>query len=47
MQLRYPNITESDPRQQLRELRAYLYQLVDQLNHTLAQLEKGMKNGSR
>ena len=41
----YPNITDSDPARQLREVRAYLYQLVDRLNFILEQLEGGMHLG--
>lgn len=38
--IEYPKITGDDPRQQLRQLRGYLYQLVDQLNRALEQLER-------
>lgn len=41
----YPNITESDPARQLREVRAYLYQLADRLNYILEQLERGVDRG--
>jgi len=40
MGFRYPNITGEDPRKQLEQLKRYLFQLVDQLNHTLEQLER-------
>lgn len=45
MELRYPNITGEDPRQQLQQLKSYLFQLVDQLNYALELLERGLKNG--
>ena len=38
--LPYPNITAGDPRAQVEQLKSYLYQLVDQLNYALNQLEK-------
>ena len=40
MEFRYPNITGEDPRKQLEQLKRYLFQLVDQLNYTLEQLER-------
>ena len=40
MGFRYPNITRDDPRKQLEQLKSYLFQLVDQLNYTLEQLER-------
>ena len=40
MGLRYPNITGEDPRKQLEQMRSYLFQLVDQLNYALEQLER-------
>ena len=40
MGYRYPNITGEDPRKQLEQLKSYLFQLVDQLNYTLEQLER-------
>lgn len=45
MEFRYPNITGDDPREQLQQLKSYLFQLVDQLNYALEQLERGMNNG--
>lgn len=38
--LPYPNITGGTPQEQVQQLRSYLYQLVDQLNYTIKQLEK-------
>ena len=43
--IRYPSITGSDPRQQLGEIKNYLFQLADQLNYILARLEKGENHG--
>ena len=43
--IRYPSITGSDPRQQLGEIKSYLYQLADQLNYILTRLEKGGAHG--
>lgn len=40
MGLRYPNITGEDPRKQLEQMKSYLFQLVDQLNYALEQLER-------
>ena len=40
MEFRYPVITGEDPRQQLQQLKSYLFQLVDQLNYALEQLER-------
>lgn len=44
MAFRYPNISGEDPRQQLQQLKRYLFQLVDQLNYALEQLERGLKD---
>lgn len=44
-ELRYPNITGEDPRQQLQQLKRYLFQLVDQLNMALERLERGRADG--
>ena len=38
--LPYPKITATDPVRQVAELKSYLYQLVDQLNYQLMELEK-------
>ena len=43
--IRYPSITGSDSKQQLREIKNYLYQLADQLNYILTRLEKGENQG--
>ena len=40
MGLRYPNITGEDPRKQLEQMKSYLFQLVDQQNYALEQLER-------
>ena len=40
MGLRYPNITGEDPQKQLEQMKSYLFQLVDQLNYALEQLER-------
>lgn len=45
MEFRYPNITGEDPRQQLQQLKRYLFQLVDQLNYALEQLERSVRDG--
>ena len=43
--IRYPSITGSDNKQQLAEIKNYLYQLADQLNSILSRLEKGGAHG--
>lgn len=43
--IRYPSITGSDVKQQLGEIKRYLFQLADQLNYILARLEKGENHG--
>jgi len=40
----YPPLTAEDPRQQLRELKTYLYQLAEQLNYALEQLERRIED---
>lgn len=45
IQIRYPSITAADPRQQLEEIRSYLYQLADQLNYILNHPEKEEGHG--
>ena len=40
IQIPYPNITAEEPKQQLREMKAYLYRLADQLNFALEALER-------
>lgn len=40
VQIRYPSITAAEPRQQLEEIRSYLYQLADQLNYILSRKEE-------
>jgi len=41
--LPYPSVTGGNPQEQVAQLRAYLYQLVDQLNYLLEQIEKNQK----
>lgn len=41
MDLRYPNITDTTEAGQLRQVRSYLHQLVDQLNWALKNVEAG------
>ena len=43
--IRYPSITGSDNKQQLAEIKNYLYQLADQLNYILTRLERGDNHG--
>lgn len=43
-QIPYPNLSDGEPRQQLRELKAYLYRLADQLNYALEELERRTGN---
>lgn len=45
MNLPYPKISAPDPSGQLAELKSYIYQLVDQLNYQLRELEKQSKEG--
>lgn len=45
MHLPYPNITATDPRGQVEQMKSYLHQMVDKLNYTLDQLEKEKKEG--
>ena len=40
MNLPYPKVTAGSPAEQVAQLKGYLYQLVDQLNYQLSQLEK-------
>lgn len=40
IQIQYPKIREGTPEEQLRQIKSYLYQLVDMLNYALEQLEK-------
>lgn len=42
--IRYPNITATNEREQIAQIRSYLHQLVDQLNYELPNLNTG--NGS-
>lgn len=39
-QLPYPKITGNNPAEQLAQLRSYLFELIDQLNYILGQIEK-------
>lgn len=43
MNLQYPSITATTPQGQVEQLKSYLYQLVDQLNYQLNQLEMSKK----
>ncbi len=43
MNLRLPKITGNTPEEQIRQLTSYLYQLVQELNYQLEQLERGDK----
>lgn len=43
MKLSYPKISATTPAGQVAELKSYLYQLVDQLNYQLQQLENDRK----
>lgn len=43
MNLPYPKITAPDPAGQVAQMKSYLYQLIDQLNYQLQQLEKNTK----
>jgi hypothetical protein len=40
MELRLPNITGATEREQLSQIRSYLYQLVDQLQFTISKIEE-------
>jgi hypothetical protein len=40
MELRLPNITGATEREQLSQVRSYLYQLVDQLQFTISKIEE-------
>ena len=44
MPFRYPNITGKTEREQIDQLKRYLYQLVDQLNYVLPLLEGSTYN---
>lgn len=41
--LPYPKITSTTPAGQVAELKSYLYQLIEQLNYQLQQLENNQK----
>lgn len=45
IQILYPNIQEGRPEDQIRQIKSYLYQLTDQLNYALRQLEQQKKEG--
>lgn len=40
MDLRLPNITAKDPQGQFKQMQSYMYQLVEQLNLTMTEVEK-------
>lgn len=44
MYFRYPNITGKTEREQIDQLKRYLYQFVDQLNYVLPLLEGATQN---
>ena len=37
--IRFPNITGATDREQLKQIKSYLYQLVEQLNYTLSVID--------
>ena len=39
LELRLPNLTEGEPEAQLRQLRSYLYQMQEQLQYVLTNLD--------
>ena len=39
LELRLPNLTEGEPEAQLRQLRSYLYQMQEQLQYVLSNLD--------
>lgn len=43
--IRYPSIPAGDQKQQLEQIKSYLYQLADQLNYILNLQEKGGSHG--
>lgn len=45
IQIPYPNIPDGRTDEQIRQLKSYLYQLTDQLNYVIQQLEKQKKEG--
>lgn len=45
IQIPYPNIQEGRPEDQIRQIKSYLYQLTDQLNYALRQMEQQKKEG--
>lgn len=40
IEIQYPNIPEGRPEEQIQRIKSYLYQLTDQLNYALKQLER-------
>lgn len=46
MILKPPRITGSNPQDQISQIRSYLFQLVNELNYSLAELEKQIKNSA-
>lgn len=40
MPFQYPNITGKTEKEQIAQMRNYLFQLADQLNYALSQMEK-------
>ena len=45
IQIPYPNIPDGRPEDQIRQIKSYLYQLKDQLNNALRQLQQQKKEG--
>lgn len=45
IQIPYPNIPDGRPEDQIRQIKSYLYQLTDQLNYALRQLEQQKREG--
>lgn len=43
--LRLPNITGETPEKQLTQLKSYIFQLVQDLNYALSELERMSKEG--
>lgn len=43
--IKYPNIQDGKPEDQIRQIKSYLYQLADMLNYAISQLEKNEKEG--
>ena len=44
MNFRYPNITGKDEKEQIEQIRRYLFQMVDQLNYVVSRMEERSSN---